>query len=284
MDLFEILDSKFDLLKQTRELSEMLFSERAFALHGSYCPFAQVFDELLLRSWKYSKGRMTLKNLIDDLGVDISFIFHFETTEKEIALFLQLAKNILYYTNQNIKDVSNYIANRSFFQDVNNKLEYILDNAGFTYVKHSKEDYFLIVQKNVNVAEIAQYLNDDIVWLLNEYTSPLLKNDIIKKRNILKLIANKCETLVQANLAKYNNGTLHEIFDSLSMIFNNFEIRHSNLDPQSTHYKPKLALYTNSQFEDIYDAAFDLILCALYIDTYSNNLVGRIKLHKNTIV
>lgn len=110
-----------------------------------------------------------------------------------------------------------------------------------------------------------------MAFLLYEYTSSLLIGNVDRKKEILKLLWIEIEPMISKNLKKYSSGPLHDIFDNLASIYNNFSIRHNNSDPsKSSYYHEALKTFSNSDFEEIYDAAYDLILDAYLLDEYSN--------------
>ena len=88
---------------------------------------------------------------------------------------------------------------------------------------------------------------------------------------------------IDSNLKKYQGGLGKEIFGDLSFCLNNFEIRHPNLDSNSKDYKPPLIGYGNDEFEEIYDATYQLMLDALLIDNYNKDLSKTIEKHKKAI-
>ena len=53
MDVFELLDSKYDIRKQVDGLNSMIFREKTLYNYGNYT-LAYVFERNLLRSWTYS--------------------------------------------------------------------------------------------------------------------------------------------------------------------------------------------------------------------------------------
>lgn len=69
MDIFELLDNKFDLKKQVNGLNTMLFTEKTYYSAYTGYSFGEVFDEVLFRSWKYSLGRTSVIDALSDLNL-----------------------------------------------------------------------------------------------------------------------------------------------------------------------------------------------------------------------
>lgn len=288
MDVFELLDSKYDIRKQVDGLNSMIFREKTLYNYGNYT-LAYVFERNLLRSWAYSMGRLTFKELLID--IDLYDYAHSEqnikgiVNEKEAYLALQLDYNIILYAKNYEKAFNDYNwDSMKFFEEVKKKIAYIFDKTSLKAVKHPQESYYLIVPNDEKVKAAAERTDVDIAFLLYNYTSPLIKGHYKKKREILKLIANKIEPLIKVYRKKYTNGLGSEIFNNLSNLLNNFEIRHSNLDPHIPNsYNEALIKYTTKEWEEIYDTTYQLILDSFLIDNYVNIYSSVIKRHMEKI-
>ncbi|MCM1295997.1 MAG: hypothetical protein NC311_10690 [Muribaculaceae bacterium] len=278
MDIFEMLDEKFDLYEQINELNEMLFQEGVFYASYHQYTFCQTFDDVLFRGWKYSKGRLSIRNIIDELGLNNEV-----GTEEVAYLSLQFDTNILSYAEKNIKALcKDYtLIRKNFFQEAANKLSYILDKAGLKAIRHNTEEYYLIVPRDEKVKTVAESVDKDSAFLLYEYTSPVLKDNVKEKRRILKLLTNNYEALIKEYVSKYNSGLIHNILQDLSTILNNFELRHPNLNPATPEYfKPNLTTYSTAQWIEIYDTAYQLMLTVSMIKNYNDELTVLVNRHK----
>lgn len=286
MDIFELLDNKFDLCKQVDDLHMMIFGEPVFRNYHNSCTFAKVFNDEFFRSWKYSKGRLSIEDLLIDVNLyneseDWPVKIH---QEKQAFLFLQFYLNMYIYARTHSASLSKYTLNpRNFFEEIDKKCSYILDKSGMKTIMHSNEDYLLIVSNDEKLRTVAESVDKDTALLLYEYSTPLIKGNISAKRKILKLLANKYEAVIAANSKKYQAGLGKDIFGDLSFCLNNFEIRHSNLDPHSNKYNHLLINYKKDDFEEIYDTTYQLMLDASLIDNYSDKLSKTIERHKKAI-
>lgn len=285
MDVFELLDSEFDICKQVEGLNTMIFREKPIFVYNSYT-IADVFEKKLLRAWESAKGRISFKELLTDLKLYDNYKIIKPVENKQEALIcFQLDYNIISYAMNNEHVFLDYNYNpRYFFQEFDRKSLYIFDKAGLQVVKHPQKDYYLIVPNDEKVRSVAENTDKDIAFLLFNYSSPLVKGDYQKKREILKLITNKIEPLVKVYKKKYTSGLGYEIFDDLGNLLNNFEIRHSNLDSNIVKsYNEALTKYTTKEWEEIYDTTYQLILDAFLIDNYINVYSPVIKKHMEKI-
>lgn len=288
MDIFELLDNKFNLCNQVDGLNTMLFREKPFYYYGYYS-FAEVFEKTLLRSWNCSMGRLTVEELFSDLNLynynDKRKVIKKPENEQQAYLCLQFNINMLLYAKDNKKAFSDYNCDLDkFFKETLKKCSYIMDKAGLQLVEHTENKYMMIIPRDDKVRTVAENTDKDTAILLYEYTSPLLKGNYKKKREILKLLANKIEPMSKAYRAKYQSGLGFDIFKDLDLILNNFEIRHPNLDSSiEKNYKEPLTKYTPQEWEEIYDTAYQMILEAFLVDDYNNIYSKTIQKHKDKI-
>lgn len=288
MDIFELLDSKFNLCNQVDGLNTMLFREKPL-FYYVYYSFAEVFEKNLLRSWNYSMGRLTFEELFSDLNLynhsDKRKVIKKPENEQQAYLCLQLNINMLLYAKNHQKAFVDYSCDlEKFFTETMKKCLYIMDKAGLQLVEHTENKYMMVIPRDDKVRTVAESTDKDTAILLYEYTSPLLKGNYKKKREILKLLSNKIEPIIKTYSAKYTSGLGHDIFKDLGTLFNNFEIRHPNLDSNITqYYKEPLTKYTPKEWEEIYDTAYQMILEAFLVDNYNNIYSKTIQKHKDKI-
>ncbi|MBQ2768921.1 MAG: hypothetical protein IJF44_02985 [Clostridia bacterium] len=288
MDIFEILDNKFNLCNQVDGLNDMLFRDRPLRWGANYT-FAHAFEEKLLRSWKYSMGRLTFEELFSDLDLynhsDKRKIVKKPENEQQAYLCLQLDINMLFYAEENVGVFQDYYWNADkFFTETLRKYLYIVDKAGLQLVEHTQNKYMMLVPRDEKVKSVAENTDKDTAILLYEYTSPLLKGNYKKKREILKLLANKIEPMSKVYRAKYQSGLGFDIFKDLDLILNNFEIRHPNMDSKiEKNYNEPLTKYTPKEWEEIYDTAYQMILEAFLVDNYNTIYSKIVQKHKDKI-
>ena len=288
MDIFELLDSKFNLCNQVDGLNAMIFREKPLYWYVNYS-FAEIFEKNLLRSWEYSMGRLTFEELFSDLNLydhsNRKKVVKQPENEQQAYLCLQFNINMLLYAGKHQETFGDYSwDSNKFFTETMKKCSYIMDKAGLQLVEHTENKYMMVVPRDDKVRTVAESTDKDTAILLYEYTSPLLKGNYKKKREILKLLSNKIEPIIKTYSAKYTSGLGHDIFKDLGTLFNNFEIRHPNLDSNITqYYKEPLTKYTPKEWEEVYDTAYQMILEAFLVDNYNNIYSKTIQKHKDKI-
>lgn len=279
MDIFQELNNKFDLTKQIYNLSSLLGQAKfQFDFDAHSCTFEEYFGAYLLPLWKYNLGRNSLNEIKKEIGVyytgyDYSMSVYNDKifipkNEDEAVKYLQYALNVVKYAGE-----QHIFQNEAFINMIVQRVEYILNKINHQWIKHDKEDYYIIVPCNDKTQRCAQLQTDkEVVFLLFEYTSNGLKGDISRKRDILKLLANTYEPIINELKSIDKGNIIAEIANKLSSCFNNFNIRHNNSDPKiAKNYKEGLKAFQNKDYEELYDAVYDLILDVTLLKEYKEH-------------
>lgn len=286
MDIFENLDkNNFNLCKHVYELNTMLYEEKPFYYYRQTLSFAQIFEKYCLRKWKCAKGRIDLLSLLKDLNID--FILENTQPKDEIEALscLQFDFNIIDYADKNQENLhADKKTYELVFNSVKNKIEYILSCTGYKFIKHRNFDYYIIVPRDEVVEIVSSTQEANYSFNLYEYTSPLNRHNIERKREIWRNLSNTAYTMASNYKKKYNNGLVHKISRDLSSILENFEIRHPNTDSRkSSDFKENLLNYSDDDWEEIYDTAFKLLLTIHMLDIYDEELSRVVKKHEDKI-
>lgn len=280
MDIFQLLDSRFEFKEKIKNLSKLFLEKNYFANNGYYVSFDEYFDINYFRKWKYSYGCYTLEDFKSKLGLQYTNDFmnqndkYFYPNDESSAInFLQYAYNAVNFVKESIQRNSSTNSDiDEFYEIFTNQFNYILSKINQKLIKRPNEDYYLLIPNDNKTTRCAKIQNNySTAFLLYEYTSSLLAGNIEKKREILKLLANEIEPIITSGLRKFNSGTIHDIFSELSSCLNNFNIRHNNVDARKPNYFHKeIQTFSNDDYEEIYDATYDLILDAFLLDEYLN--------------
>jgi len=282
MNIFNILDSKFDLSEKIKNLSKLLLEKNFFVYNGYYTSFENFFDLIYFRKWNYSYGCYNLKEFREKLELNYSYDYSnnndlYFCIEDEISAinFLQYAYNVTRFVKECLYNDIEYSITKDindFYEIFDIQFNYILSKMNHRIIKHPKENYYLLVpcnDKTTRCAELQQKF--DVSFLLYEYTSLLIVNNVEKKREILKLLANELEPIINDNLKIYNSGPVHDIFFELNSCLNNFNIRHNNSDPRRIKYFHELLnSFSQQDYLNVYDMTYDLILNAILINNYQS--------------
>ena len=112
------------------------------------------------------------------------------------------------------------------------------------------------VPKNATAITAAEIIeDDDLSYNTIFYNHHSLSGDIEGKKEILLKFANLYES--RKSEAK---GVCDKVSENLSYAFNNFNIRHNNMDPASKSYQESFAKLSNYEQEELYDDTYQLYL------------------------
>lgn len=284
MDYLGDLNKNFNLYSSVNRLNDMLFNEEIYTYNHTGYSFGHFFNEKFFRKCPFSFGRTSLSDLFYETNL-LTVRGYSESLKnvedrKEALIYLQIDVDMLKYTVEKCKDYSNYYYEKicSLVQDALKVYDYIIGKLGMHDVLLPQKQYRIIIPDNTKVESASKATTKDIATLLYEYLS-IYKKEIREKREILKSLANSVEPIIMKK-KKVNDPWVHGVLDNLSMILNNFEIRHSNLNKTSRYYNEKLESYTDKDWEEIYDTAYELILDAMLINDYNQTYAGKIEKHK----
>ena len=138
---------------------------------------------------------------------------------------------------------------------INKQIMEINKKIGYTGI--TNDGVTIFVPKSQPSIVVSEMLPSDLSYKVIEYNHHSMKGDLSKKRDTLKLLADKLEA--DRKELKSINGS---ISTDLFFLLNNINIRHNNIDPASSSYKKSVAEMPNEELEKWYDKTYDLCLYA----------------------
>lgn len=135
-------------------------------------------------------------------------------------------------------------------QQIHNSIEKIC------YMELKKDDLISYVPKNATAINAAEIIgDDDLSYNTIYYNHHSLSGDLEGKKEILIKFAN----LFESRKAE-SKGVCDKLSENLSYAFNNFNIRHNNIDPASKSYQEFFAKLSDFEKEELYDDTYQLCL------------------------
>ena len=212
-------------------------------------------------SWKHRNNFISLSDMCDSLGIsDIEKKAKNklqQNTLEDLIVYCEYITNIMNISNDFILNRDNYFA-ESIKQNIRNILNCI--NYEIRYFK--SEDYFKILEKDWQVTEAAEIVQDDhnLGELIYEYRHHSLKGKLYDKADRLcrlykyfEGIAGKLKSNQHANLAS-----------DIGALCDKLDIRHK----PSKSEKIVIDGLTQEELENWYDELFKLFLQAIIISDF----------------
>ncbi len=148
-------------------------------------------------------------------------------------------------------------------------IEHIMKVVEAVGYMQSQEDNFTIFVPRDNAAiavSESKLIPDGMSYKVIAYNHHSMKGDLHGKRQTLLLFADLLEPL-RAELERIDKKFSSDLF----FAFNNFNIRHNNIDASSKHYKKPVAELTSEEMEQIYDEVYQMCLLAFMRLDYAEN-------------
>lgn len=171
--------------------------------------------------------------------------------EDILVSFCEYIYNFVVYANQH--PLADYIDASRFIKHINA----LIESIGYM---HATDDGVTIFVPKDNVAIVvseSEWIPDNISYKIIAYNHHSMTGDLEAKRQTLLIFADLLEPHRSALSAIDRNFT-----SDLFYAFNNFNIRHNNVDSVGSKYKKAIADLTDEQLEVQYDDVYQMCLLA----------------------
>lgn len=260
MNMFDLLDEKFNIITACRNLFNQINTSRLY--HGE--TFLSIFENNM-RFWKYNYGFYCVEDYFKALEIPLGeYFINMKMVklpnlndENSCLIFLQFLDNALLFMYLQFKSFPQY---KEEFNIIKTSLNKILDKIGYES-KIIDDDKILLVEKNNTIRAIAEaQTNTDVAFKLYEYKAFEYKNDIKKKKEILVSLSHETEKITSKWKEK---GDFYNLYDKLDRLLNNFNLRHNNVDINKRYDLSKIS---HEELLKIYDITYDLIVAVLSLE------------------
>ena len=125
------------------------------------------------------------------------------------------------------------------------------------YMSAYEDGVIIFVEKSPAAISVAEQMPVDVSYKVISYNHYSMKGNLDAKKNTLKMFTDMLEPKRQKL-----EGIDKTFASDLFYAFNNFNIRHNNVDPTGTKYKKPVGDLTNEQLEQWYDEVYQMCLLA----------------------
>jgi len=245
-------NAQFDVTKEYFRLN-ILFYEQKIKYHTQNSPYSKIdtLHNIINSCFTLVSFRNNALSL-DDFDRANGFTFSQYHSFVDIDYFITFCE----YLENIILDIQKKLPSdfwgvcNLIVQQIHNSIEKIC------YMKLKKDDLISYVPKNATAITAAEIIeDDDLSYNTIFYNHHSLSGDIEGKKEILLKFAN----LYESRKAEAK-GVCDKLSENLRYAFNNFNIRHNNIDLASKSYQEFFAKLSEPAKEELYDDTYQLCL------------------------
>ncbi len=228
-----------------------LFYEKHILYHPRGVPTSSTLYKIINARFTNVSFRNNALSL-EDFDYINGFNFKEYIAEINIDLFLTFCE----YLMNIIRDISSSLPEDFLLTCVliQEQICTAIEKMNFMEIQHN--NLISYVPRNASAITVAEIIeDDDLSYKTIFYNHHSLFGDIEGKKEILLKFANLYES--RKSEAK---GVCDKLSENLGFAFNNFNIRHNNIDPSSKSYQEFFAKLSNPEKEELYDNTYQLCL------------------------
>ena len=159
---------------------------------------------------------------------------------------------IKWMSPQNPLCISGSVSQQQFYLQ---QVKTVIEEIG--YMETIEQNITLFVPKKHEAIAVSDIVAPEISYKVLEYNHYTMKGDIARKRETLRILADKLEPR-RIELAAINKELANNVF----FMFNNMNIRHNNCAEGDKNYKKVVAKMSQDELESWYDETYQLCLLA----------------------
>ena len=253
-------DAKIDIKAEYQKLYGMLYDRSILIPNATTSKTISAYDELSdYFMGFYFRGTCLSLDEFNELHG-----FHFEKDPQDFNIdhliaLCEYIENLLfaYQGALNTFGYGNMVMtqtpiNVQFYMQ---QISQVIEKIG--YMQTTQDGFFIFVEKSPAAISVAELMPIDVSYKVISYNHYSMKGNLDAKKNTLLLFADILEPKRQEL-----EGIDRTFASDLFYAFNNFNIRHNNVDPTGTKYKKPIADLTNEQMEQWYDEVYQMCLLA----------------------
>lgn len=294
-NIFKLLEANYNPEKEVQKVKELLNNTYTFCkckktdigdndVTTNYL-FEDFFNKYLFNNYKFKGTCLSVREFYENSNA--FFNKYTKNISTDIIInFLEVTENLikLYFDNSDeLYDKHNIKYYGATFEQLRLLMDTLEKRLGIKK-KEYKDKIILYLGSYKLESALENVEEQDLAVELIKYDRESLNYK--EKRKVLKQLDILAQPITDKIIQtqRNNKDIQYHIADDLNFIFNNFEIRHSNMNPKSKDYKPNLKKFKEADFNKVYDTAYELILDILILNIYNETLKVSIKEFKTKLV
>ena len=259
MNMFEILNTKYDTLKEVNKIAylynNIIIKEVGYSFNNEYS-VEKLFETKVLPHWKQRRSYLTCQEIKNDLEIATTSLGEIPNN---IIILLEYYENIMFFIYAKIFRNDSFIFPNDFTLMFQN-LDILIENLNYEIKLFGEEEKIILLPKKPEATAVAEISSEETALAILMYNHHSMKGNITGKRKLLYQISLEFETLLKQPHKNYN-----DFFEKTNALLNNLHIRHNNLSEQNN--KNSVIDINNTELENWYDELYQLLLfCVLIKD------------------
>lgn len=248
--IFDILEEEMDLEYEIDVIMKLFDETRIYGFNINYS-LEDFFDQECIHLWQNRKYVTSSKQMRERLGITDADIKE-GLDEKQILILLEYILNVMSLCDAYMPEDSEWSKE---FEMLKQNVVNIVNSLNYEVKVFEEEEKTLLVEKSAAATAVAEIINEDVAYTVIEYNHYLLKGDLLRKKQILKTLADVFEGKRQ-QIKSINNALASEI----GCLLNKLNIRHNNVEgAKAEAFTQQLS---PEELEEWYDDTYQLLLLA----------------------
>ncbi len=254
MNMFEILNTKYDTLREINKIAR-LYNSIIIKENGYYeYSVETLFENEILQHWKQRRSYLSCKEIKRDLGIATTV---FCDIPKDIIILLEYYVNISFFVYKKIYRDDSFDIPKDFTLMFQN-LKLLIENLNYEIKLFENDEKIILIPKKPEATAVAEISSEETALAILMYNHYSMNGDIEGKRTILYKIAHEYETLLKKPIEGYN-----DFFVKTNALLNNLHIRHDNKTKEGN--KNNIINIGDKELENLYDEVYQLLLFCVLI-------------------
>lgn len=229
MSVLEIMKKNYNSALEASRLKELFFDVPMFQKSVMFTnvqefTYANIFDGLYLRQWKFRQTYFSTKDLLIQNNLDVDF--RKKHTNEQLINFIETINNLL-YVKPNFPELQHqnglYVIKDRYILMIE-VLNNLIRNLGLIE-KQTSEGWITLIPQNEALDKVIENFKPSVQWEIISYLK-IKSDDLEAKRKQLAYLAT--ELYIEKDKEEQGYKPFDIIINECTLILNNLHIRHNN--------------------------------------------------------
>lgn len=229
MSVLELMKENYNSALEASRLKELFFDVPMFQKSVMFTnvqefTYANIFDGLYLRQWKFRKTYFSTKDLLIQNNLDVDFRKKY--SNEQLVNFIETINNLL-YVKPNFPELQHqnglYVIKDRYILMVE-ILNNLIKNLGLIE-RQTPDGWITLIPQNETLDKVIESFKPAVQWEIISYLK-IKSDDLEAKRKQLAYLAT--ELYIEKDKEEQGYKPFDIIINECTLILNNLHIRHNN--------------------------------------------------------